>query len=68
MLEIRAFQGAQPSSLLSRQCRARNEGNLRLTPPCSRELQVFDVVGHDDERADVAAGLAAGDNGLWSFG
>jgi hypothetical protein len=31
-------------------------------------LQVFDVVGHDDERADVAAGLAAGDNGLWSFG
>jgi hypothetical protein len=26
-----------------------------MTPPCSREMEVFGVVGHDDVRADVAA-------------
>jgi hypothetical protein len=34
----RAKEGAWLSSLLSWRSRARNEANLRLTPPCSREL------------------------------
>src|SRR5436309_274763 len=42
---------------VSRQCRARNDANLRLTPPCSRELQVFGLVGHGEERAAVAAAI-----------
>ena len=29
--------------------------------PCFREMQVFGVVGHDDVRADVAAGHALGE-------
>ena len=34
----RAKEGAWPSSPLSRRSRARNEANLRLKPPCSREF------------------------------
>ena len=34
---------------------------MTLTPPCSREMQVFGVVSHDDAWADVAAGHAPGE-------
>ena len=45
-------------SLVCPQCRASDEANLRLTPPCFHELQVFGVVGRNDAPADVAAGHA----------
>ena len=48
-------------SLVCPQCRASDEANLRLTPPCFHELQVFGVVGRNDAPADVAAGHAPGE-------
>ena len=48
-------------SLGSAQYRARNERNLRLTPPCSREMQVLGVVGHENEDIDRVARRAGGE-------
>ena len=49
------------SSLLSVRSRARNEGNLRLTRPRSRDLQVFGVVGRGDDQIDHVARRAGGE-------
>jgi hypothetical protein len=49
-------------SLVCPQCRAHNEANLKLTPPCSRELQVLGVVGRNDAPAEAAAGHAPGES------
>jgi len=48
-------------SLVCPQCRASDEANLRLTPPCFHELQVFGVVGRNDALVDGAAGHAHGE-------
>ena len=40
--------------------RARNEGNLRLTRPCSANLQVSGGVGREDEQIDHLARRTGG--------
>lgn len=64
MGETRGSSGRRTTSacaLRSRHWRARNDPNLTLTPPCSRELQVCGGAGHDDGQTEDVASLADGD-------